>query len=72
MDTIIPFAETFETSGLKEAVEVAGKAAQGTKDLKASFGRASYVGVGDGEEGVPDPGAWAFWEVVRGIGEVVG
>lgn len=83
MDVVIPFSTSFTAvseegyvNGFAEAVEVAKKAAEGTRDLKAKFGRASYVGVGDdnGEEkeGVPDPGAWAFWEILRGVREGLG
>lgn len=75
MDVLIPFSTTFSdpTKGFAEAVEVAREAAEGTRGLKARFGRASYVGVEEGEgQDVPDPGAWAFMEIVRGVGEVVG
>jgi len=57
---------------LKVAVETALKAAEGTKDLKPSFGRASYVELKEGDEQrVPDPGAWALMEIVRGVFDAV-
>ena len=73
MDVLIPFAETLnESRNLKTAVDVAVKAAEGTKDLKPSFGRASYVELKEGDEQrVPDPGAWALMEMVKGIYDAV-
>jgi dihydroxyacetone kinase len=69
MDVLIPFAETLEKQrDLSQAVKSAEKAAEETKDLKPSFGRASYVTLtGDEEQRLPDPGAWALMEIVRGI-----
>jgi len=73
MDVLIPFAETLNsTRDLKAAVEVAVKAAAGTRDLKPSFGRATYVELREGDEQrVPDPGAWALMEMVKGIYDAV-
>ncbi|CAG8959801.1 hypothetical protein HYFRA_00001709 [Hymenoscyphus fraxineus] len=68
MDVLIPFQETLEKQrDLGEAVLVAENAASGTKDLKPKFGRASYVGAGGDEQKLPDPGAWALMEIVRGV-----
>ena len=69
MDVLIPFAETLDRErDFGKAVRVAEKAAEGTRDLKPSFGRASYVSVTEGEEQrVPDPGAWALMEIVKGM-----
>ena len=69
MDVLIPFAEALnDKRDLKVAVDTALKAAEGTKDLKPSFGRASYVELKEGDEQrVPDPGAWALMEIVRGL-----
>ena len=69
MDVLIPFSQTLsEKKDLKLAVDAAVKAAEGTKDLKPSFGRASYVELRAGDEQrVPDPGAWALMEMVKGI-----
>jgi dihydroxyacetone kinase len=70
MDVLLPFAETLEHErSLGKAVEVAERAAEGTRDLKPRFGRASYVHEGGQEQKVPDPGAWAFKEIVKGIYE---
>lgn len=67
MDVLIPFAETLEKErDFKAAVEAAGVAAEGTRMLKPSFGRASYVGEGENQE-LPDPGAWALMEIVTGM-----
>jgi dihydroxyacetone kinase len=69
MDVLIPFAETLDQQrDFGQAVKAAEKAAEGTRDLKPSFGRASYVAATGGEEQrLPDPGAWALIEIVRGI-----
>lgn len=73
MDVLIPFQETLDRSrDLGKAVGEAEKAAEGTRSLKARFGRASYVNVGgEGAAGVPDPGAWALMEIVRGVYDAV-
>lgn len=69
MDVLIPFAETLEKErDFGRAIQTAEKAAEGTRDLKPGFGRASYVTATGGEEQrVPDPGAWALMEIVKGI-----
>lgn len=69
MDVLIPFAEALDKErDFGRAVKVAETAAEGTRDLKPAFGRASYVSVtGSEEQRVPDPGAWAFMEWVRGL-----
>jgi len=72
MDVLIPFADTLEKErDLRKAVQSAERAADGTKDLKAKFGRASYVGEGGEEQRLPDPGAWAFTEMVKGMYDAV-
>lgn len=68
MDVLLPFAETLEKQrSLADAVQTAESAAEGTRNLKAGFGRASYVGGVEDKEKVPDPGACAFMEIVKGI-----
>lgn len=68
MDVLIPFSETLERErNFGEAVKSAQTAAVGTKNLKPKFGRASYVGAGGEEQRLPDPGAWALMEIVKGI-----
>lgn len=43
MDTLIPFCEAFEDSAdLKKGVEAAEKGAEGTRGMKASFGRGEF------------------------------
>ncbi|KAK6857878.1 hypothetical protein PG995_005577 [Apiospora arundinis] len=68
MDVMIPFAEAFAaTDGdFAAAVRVAHDKAEGTRHLKAKFGRASYVAEAQGQV-IPDPGAWAFYEWVAGM-----
>lgn len=74
MDVLIPFAETLDGErDFGKAVKTAKTAADKTRDLKPSFGRASYVALTDGEEQkVPDPGAWALMEIVSGLYEGFG
>ncbi|KAH8660788.1 Dak1 domain-containing protein [Tricladium varicosporioides] len=68
MDVLLPFQETLEKErDMGKAVYVAEKAAEGTRELKPKFGRASYVGEGGEEQKLPDPGAWALMEMVKGI-----
>jgi dihydroxyacetone kinase len=69
MAVLIPFAETLDKErDLGKAVRKAEQAAEGTRYLKPSFGRASYVAATGGEEQkVPDPGAWALKEIVKGL-----
>ncbi|KAK8029596.1 hypothetical protein PG993_010887 [Apiospora rasikravindrae] len=68
MDVMIPFAESFAQTGgdFAAAVRVAHEKAEGTRHLKAKFGRASYVAEAQGQA-IPDPGAWAFYEWVAGM-----
>lgn len=67
MDILLPFEETFsETNDFLSAVQVAAKKAEATRYLKAKFGRATYVGEASSQE-LPDPGAWAFFEIVAGL-----
>jgi triose/dihydroxyacetone kinase / FAD-AMP lyase (cyclizing) len=68
MDVLLPFQETLESArDFGKAVEEAEKSAEGTRDLKPKFGRASYVGAGGEEQRLPDPGAWALMEMVKGL-----
>jgi dihydroxyacetone kinase len=69
MDALLPFAEELDgTRDFRKAVKRAENAADGTRQLKPSFGRASYVAVTGGEEQrVPDPGAWALMVWVKGL-----
>lgn len=72
MDVLIPFAEAFAASSdLAAATRVAAEKAEGTRFLKPRLGRASYVGEASGQE-LPDPGAWALYEMVEGMNEALG
>jgi len=72
MDVLLPFEETFsETNDFLLAVQVAAKKAEATRYLKARFGRATYVGEASSQE-LPDPGAWAFFEIVAGLADGLG
>jgi dihydroxyacetone kinase len=69
MDVLIPFIKALEDSGdLAKAVDVAEQSADKTKQMKAKFGRATYVGDDDGDRSnVPDPGAYAIGVWCRGL-----
>lgn len=69
MDVLLPFAEELDaTREFEKAVERAQSAAEGTRELKPAFGRASYVAVtGSEKQRVPDPGAWALMVWVKGL-----
>ncbi|KAI1818125.1 dihydroxyacetone kinase [Poronia punctata] len=67
VDALYPFVETLGNSGdLKEAAIASKKAADGTKGMQASLGRAVYVG-GSGFETVPDPGAFGLANFFLGL-----
>ncbi|KAF7512114.1 hypothetical protein GJ744_002276 [Endocarpon pusillum] len=69
MDALIPFVKTLGESGdVKKAAEAAAKGAEETKGMKASLGRAVYVG-GESEwmGKIPDPGAWGLKEFLEGL-----
>lgn len=67
MDTLIPFAEALQSGSLDTAVDAAVQGAESTRKIAPRLGRATYVGVTEGEELPPDPGAWAAAVAVRGL-----
>ena len=71
MDALVPFVEELGKSGdVKKAGERATEGAEKTKAMKASLGRAVYVGAEEDWMGkVPDPGAWGLQEMLRGLGD---
>lgn len=72
MDVLLPFEEEFSrTNDLVSAVKVAAEKAEGTRYLKAKYGRATYVGEDSSQE-LPDPGAWALYEIVAGLADGLG
>lgn len=72
MDALIPFVETFKSSGdMDSAAKAATAGAESTRKLAAKFGRASYVSEDefrkfDNEGGLPDPGAIGLAALVNG------
>lgn len=67
MDALYPFADTLGESGdIKKAAVAAKRAAEGTKGMRPSLGRAVYVG-GSGFESVPDPGAFGLASFFLGL-----
>lgn len=68
MDTLIPFCETYKSSfSFAKAVKAGTGGAEGTKGMKARFGRATYVKGREGYVEPPDPGAWAVREMLLGL-----
>ncbi|EPS35317.1 hypothetical protein H072_11285 [Dactylellina haptotyla CBS 200.50] len=72
MDTLIPFCETYKgTTSFEKAVKAGMDGAEGTRGMKARFGRATYVKGREGYVEPPDPGAWAVREMLIGALEVI-
>ena len=71
MDVLIPFINTFnETRDLEKSVLVAEQSAQRTSEMKAKFGRATYISEDGSERSrIPDPGAYAVGVWCRGLVE---
>ncbi|KAH7131499.1 Dak1 domain-containing protein [Dactylonectria estremocensis] len=73
MDALIPFVAAFSRaeapSSLESAVADARAGAEGTRNMAAALGRASYVGQDrfDDEGGIPDPGALGVVSILRGV-----
>ncbi|KAK1222254.1 hypothetical protein PQX77_014887 [Marasmius sp. AFHP31] len=83
MDALIPLAEGLgkvaedsslkgdEKAGFAKAEEACRAGGEGTANLKAKLGRATYVG-GDGDVALPpDPGAMSLVALARGIGKAL-
>ncbi|KAL1976951.1 hypothetical protein VTN31DRAFT_3233 [Thermomyces dupontii] len=71
IDALAPFCSTLvETGDVNAAAKAARDGAEATKNLKASLGRAVYVG---GEQDwlgkIPDPGAYGLAELLSGLAE---
>ncbi|PTD02178.1 Dihydroxyacetone kinase [Fusarium culmorum] len=72
MDVLIPFTdELVRTKSFGVAVSKAQEKAEATAYLRPKLGRALYVGEAS-EQQVPDPGAWALYEMLSGMQEVLG
>lgn len=68
MDALIPFATGLQSRGsLKGAVDDAVAGAERTRTLKPRLGRATYVGIEEGKDLPPDPGAMGIMEALRGL-----
>lgn len=73
MDALVPFSKKLiETKDIKAAAQAAQEGTESTKHMKASLGRAVYVG---GEEEwvgkIPDPGAYGLSEFLSGLAEAI-
>lgn len=67
MDVLLPFADSFSEAGdFHTAVKKAQEKAEATRLLKPRFGRATYVAEAAGQS-LPDPGAWALYEMLNGM-----
>ncbi|KAL5385095.1 hypothetical protein DPSP01_004905 [Paraphaeosphaeria sporulosa] len=69
MDVLIPFINALaESKDLSKAVQVAQDSAAATANMKAKFGRATYIS-DDGSERskIPDPGAYAAGVWLKGL-----
>ncbi|KAI1191058.1 dihydroxyacetone kinase [Nemania serpens] len=67
VDALYPFADTLgEPGDVKKAAVAAKRAAEGTRGMRPSLGRAVYVG-GSGFESVPDPGAFGLASFFLGL-----
>lgn len=70
IDALHPFIETLsQTEDVVKAAEASRSGAEGTKGMRASLGRAVYIG-GSGFQQVPDPGAWGLSEFFLGLAGV--
>ena len=71
MDSLVPFVDRLSKGGsVKDAAAASRKGAEDTKGMKASLGRAVYVGSEEEWIGkIPDPGAWGLAEFFDGIAE---
>ncbi|KIX04461.1 dihydroxyacetone kinase [Rhinocladiella mackenziei CBS 650.93] len=69
MDALVPFVDTLTNTGdVKKAAEAAREGTEKTKSMKASLGRAVYVGSENEWIGkIPDPGAWGLQEFLVGL-----
>ncbi|EAW13131.1 putative dihydroxyacetone kinase (DakA) [Aspergillus clavatus NRRL 1] len=73
IDALVPFCNTLlETKDVHAAAKAAQDGTEATKSMKASLGRAVYVG---GEEEwvgkIPDPGAYGLSEFLNGLAEAM-
>jgi triose/dihydroxyacetone kinase / FAD-AMP lyase (cyclizing) len=73
MDSLVPFIETLSsTMDVEKAARASRKGAEETKAMKASLGRAVYVGSESNWMGrIPDPGAWGLAEFLDGVADAV-
>lgn len=73
VDALVPFGDTLlETLDVRAAAAASQQGSESTKSMKASLGRAVYVG---GEKEwlgkVPDPGAYGLSEFLTGLADAV-
>ncbi|KAJ5620194.1 Dihydroxyacetone kinase [Penicillium lagena] len=73
IDALVPFGDTLlETLDVRVAAAASQQGTESTKSMKASLGRAVYVGdEGEWLGKVPDPGAFGLSEFLTGLAEAV-
>lgn len=71
MDALIPFVDVLAAEGsgaVDKALEAAGKGVDGTKKMEAKLGRSTYLDE-SATQGVPDPGAYGLFVLLKGMAE---
>lgn len=73
IDALVPFCtKLLETQDAKAAANAAADGSEASKHMKASLGRAVYVGGEDQWVGkIPDPGAYGLAEFFKGLAQAV-
>lgn len=67
LDCLIPFVETLNLTGdVGKALDDAEKGVESTKNLEAKLGRSTYLDE-SATKGVPDPGAYGLFVLLRGM-----
>lgn len=67
MDALIPFVNCLVSTGdVAQAVIEAQKGVDATMQMEAKLGRSTYLDASS-TEGVPDPGAYGLWVLLKGM-----
>lgn len=69
MDALIPFVDVLAGKGdVQAALQEADKGVDGTKKMEAKLGRSTYLDE-SATQGVPDPGAYGLFVLLKGMAE---
>lgn len=73
IDALVPFCtKLMETQDARAAAKAAADGSEATKHMRASLGRAVYVGGEDEWVGkIPDPGAYGLAEFFKGLAQAI-